>query len=78
MRAHRTQLRVFFLPKHSPERNPDEPVWQELKNNRLGQQPVKNKTELKKRLKSALQSLQQQTGRTRSFFHLPETRYAAE
>lgn len=78
VRAHRTQLRVFFLPKRSPELNPDEQVWNELKNNRLGKQPIKNKTDLKKRLESALKSLQQQTDRIRSFFQLPDTQYAAE
>jgi len=58
---------VFFLPKKRPEFNPDEQVWNELKNNRLGKQPVKNKTELRARLESTLKSLQQQTDRIRSF-----------
>jgi transposase len=78
VRAHRTQLRVFFLPKKAPELNPDEQVWNELKNDRLGKQPVKNKTDLRARLESALKSLQQQADRVRSFFQLPETQYAAE
>ena len=33
VRAHRSQLRVFFLPKRAPEYNPDEQVWNEVKNN---------------------------------------------
>jgi hypothetical protein len=37
--------------------NPDEPVWNEIKNNTLGKQPIKNKRDLKKRLYSALRSL---------------------
>jgi transposase len=73
VRAHRTQLRVFCLPKRRPELNPDEQVWNELKNNRLGKQPVKNQSDLNKRLHSALKSLQQQTDRIRSFFQLPDT-----
>lgn len=77
VRAHREQLRVFFLPKRCPELNPDEQVWNELKNHRIGKQPLKNKTDLKKRLESALRSLQRQTDRIRSFFQLPETQYAA-
>jgi transposase len=58
VRAHRTRLRIFFLPKRSPELNPDEQVWNEVKNNKLGMQSIKNKRDLKQRLYSALRSLQ--------------------
>ncbi len=74
VRAHRSQLRVFFLPKRAPEYNPDEQVWNEVKNNRIGKQPVKNKEDLKARLTSALDSLKQNTRRIISFFHLPDTK----
>ena len=77
VRAHRSQLRVFFLPKRAPEYNPDEQVWNEVKNNRIGKQPVKNKKDLKVRLTSALDSLKQNSQRIISFFHLPDTKYAA-
>ena len=77
VRAHRTQIRIFFLPRHSPEYNPDEQVWNEIKVNQIGKQPVKDKPDLKKRLYSALTSLQRQTQRIRSFFQLPDTQYAA-
>jgi transposase len=76
VRAHRSQLRVFFLPKRAPEYNPDEQVWNEIKNNRIGKQPVKNKKDLKIHLISALDSLKQNTQRIISFFHLPDTKYA--
>lgn len=74
--AHRTQLRVFFLPKRAPEFNPDEQVWNEIKNNQIGKQPIKNKADLKDRLTFALDSLKQNTKRIISFFHMPDTRYA--
>ena len=77
VRAHRSRLRIFFLPKRSPELNPDEQVWNEIKNNQLGKQPIKNKRDLKKRLYSALRSLQRQSERIRSFFQLPDTLYAS-
>jgi transposase len=77
VRAHRAQIRMFFFPTHSPELNPDEQVWNEIKHRRLGKQPIKNKLDLKKRLRSALKSLQQKAERIRSFFQLPDTRYAA-
>jgi transposase len=78
VRAHRTQIRIYFIPRHAPEYNPDEQVWDEIKVNRIGKQPVKNKPDLKKRLYTALASLQRKTKRIRSFFQLPHTKYAAD
>ena len=77
VRAHRRQLRVFFLPRHAPEYNPSEHVWEELKDKRIARQPVKDKADLKRRIHSTLRSLQQRVERVISFFHLPETQYAA-
>jgi transposase len=78
VRAHRAKLRIFFLPKRAPELNPDEQVWNEIKNNRIGKQPVKDKKDLKKRLFSALGSLQKNTKRILSFFQLADTKYACQ
>jgi transposase len=78
VRAHRSKLRIFFLPKRAPELNPDEQVWNEVKTNRIGKQPVKDKKDLKKRLCSALGSSQKKTKRILSFFQLPDTRYAIQ
>jgi len=75
VRAHRAQLRIFFLPKHCPELNPDEQVWNEIKQNRVGKQPVKGKRDLGKRLFLALKALKQFTKRIQSFFELPDTKY---
>ena len=75
---HRRQIRIFYLPAYSPELNPDEHVWEEIKDKQLGRQPIKNKSDLKNRLHSALKSLQDRVERVISFFHLPETRYAAQ
>lgn len=76
VRSHRKELRIYFLPKYSPELNPDEQVWEEIKNNRLGRQQIMNKVDLKKKLNSALRSLQKNVDRVRSFFGLHETQYA--
>lgn len=76
--AHREKLRIFFLPRRAPEMNPDEQVWHELKTNRIGKQPVKNKNDLMKRLFSSLNSLQENTKKILSFFQLPRTKYASK
>jgi transposase len=75
VRTRRHRLRIFFLPRHAPAYNPDEHVWEEIKDKKIGRQPVKNKADLKKRLHSALKSLQHRTARVISFFHLPTTQY---
>ncbi len=77
VRAHRTPLRLFFLPAHAPELHPDEPVWNEIKHRQIGRQPVKTKLDLKQRLDAALQALRVLPEQVRSFFRLPHTQYAA-
>lgn len=74
----RHRIRLKFLPAYTPERNPDEHVWEEIKDKTLGRQVIKNKRDLKQRVHSALRSLQKRTHRILSFFQLPETQYAAE
>lgn len=75
---HRHRIRLKFLPAYSPERNPDEHVWEEIKDKKLGRQVIENKRDLKQRVYSELRSLQKRTSRILSFFQLPETKYAAE
>jgi transposase len=77
VRAHRAWLRVLFLSRRTPKMNPDEQVWNEPKNHRIGKQPVENKMDLKRRLYSALRSVQKNTERISSFFQLPATQYAS-
>ena len=75
VRAHRERIRVFFLPKHAPELNPDEQVWNEIKHRKIGRQPVLGKEDLRKRLVSSLFQLKFDTAKILSFFQLPSTKY---
>jgi transposase len=77
VRANRAKLRVFFLPKRAPAYNPDEQVWNEVKNNYIGKQPIINKADLKTRLTEAMDSIKDNTKRIISFFQLPRTKYAS-
>ena len=77
VRSHRHQIRMFFFPTYSPKLNPDEQVWNEIKHRKLQKQPIKNKSDLKKRIDGALNFLKEKTDKVRSFFHLPDTQYAA-
>lgn len=78
VRSHRHQLRIYFLPSYSPELNPDEHVWEEIKGKQIGRQSVTSKLDLKEKLYSALKSLQENSARLMSFFLLPDTEYAAQ
>lgn len=71
------RLRIFFLPGYSPELNPDEQVWNEVKNRRVGRLAPRSKHHLRRLLHSALFALQHLPNLIRSFFQLPDTSYAA-
>lgn len=75
---HRDEIRLYYLPTYSPELNPDEHVWEEIKDKQIGRQPIKTKGDLKKHTNTALKSLKDHAERVISFFHLPETQYAAQ
>lgn len=77
VRENRRLIRVYFLPKYAPELNPTEQVWQEIKANQLRRRPAYSKSDLRKKLQDALNSLRENTDRIVSFFHLSHTRYAA-
>jgi transposase len=77
VRSQRHQIHLFFFPTHSPELNPDEQVWNEVKHRKLQKQPIKNKSDLKRRIDGALNFLKEKTEKVRSFFQLPDTKYAA-
>jgi transposase len=71
------KLRLFFLPPYSPELNPDEQVWNDVKNHGVGRSLIQTPRELKRAAESRLRFLQKNPDRVRSFFQMKETRYAA-
>lgn len=72
-----TKIRLFLLPPYSPELNPDEMVWNDLKNNHLGRKAVFCAEQLKTEVISFLRFLQKTPDRIRSYFQAPTTCYAA-
>lgn len=71
------RLRVFFLPAYSPELNPDEQVWNDVKNHAVGRSRLESPADLHRTVVGRLRFLQKTPAHVRSFFQLPETRYAA-
>lgn len=73
----RGKLRLFALPPYSPELNPDELVWNDVKNNGVARSIVNGPKDLHRIVVGRLRFLQKSPDRIRSFFQAPETRYAA-
>lgn len=71
------KLSLFYLPPYSPELNPDEFVWNDVKNNGVGRSFIAQKQDLKTAVVSRLRFLQKNPPHVRSFFQAKTTRYAA-
>ena len=69
------KLRIFFLPPYAPELNPDEHVWNYLKNHKIGRQSTANQWDLYKRVMKVMRSLQRRPEKIKSFFRHPWTKY---
>jgi len=68
-------LRVFHLPAYSPELNPDEWVWKNVKADRTGRAGIQAKEDLKIKARAALYRLQKLPHLIRGFFSDPNLRY---
>jgi len=77
VRGHRHQIRMFFFPPYAPKLNPDEQVWNQIKHRNLEKEPIKNKSDLNRRIDGLLRSLKEKADKVRSFFQLNDTKYAA-
>ena len=71
------RFRLFFLPPYSPELNPDEGVWNDLKNNAIGRQCITSPDGLHGAVISHLRFIQKSPDRVCSYFNHDTTNYAA-
>lgn len=62
------RLHVFYLPKYSPDWNPDEKVWNHLKHQELKSHQAKTKCELKHLTRRKLQSMAKRPSLMRGLF----------
>jgi transposase len=75
--AIKDRFRLFFLPPYSPELNPDECVWNDVKNNSIGRQVLTTPEQLHGAVIRHLRFIQNTKGRVRAYFNNDTTRYAA-
>jgi transposase len=69
------RLKLFFLPGYSPQLNPDEWVWKNVKHDRIGKIGVTSKDDLKTKATGALRRLQKLPAKVRGFFADPNLAY---
>lgn len=72
------RFRLFFLPPYSPELNPDEQVWNDLKNNAIGRQVITTPKQLHRAVISHLRFIQKTPDRVQAYFNNETTKYAAQ
>ncbi len=71
------RLNLFFLPPYSPELNPDEWVWKNIKNDRVGKMASRSVVEMRNGIDKAVSWLQSATDHVLSFFRDPDLAYIA-
>ena len=72
------RLSIFFLPPYSPDLNPDEWVWNNVKNDRIGRSVIMSAGDLKAKAIGALRRLQKLPGIVRGFLRDPKLAYILE
>lgn len=77
VRSYKGKLRVYWLPGYSPELNPGEGVWREVKAHRLGRAGVFTFLDMKSKALGALRHLARRPDKIRSFFRTKSTMYAS-
>ncbi len=66
--AGQRRLHLFYLPKYSPDWNPDEKIWNHLKHHELKSQQAKTKEELKDLTKTKLKEMSKNPSLLRGLF----------
>ena len=72
------ELTIFFLPPYSPDLNPDEWVWKNVKHDNLGRASVRNEEELAQFASVALARLKALPDKVRMFFRDPTLGYITQ
>lgn len=75
VRSTKGALQMFFLPPYSPELNPDEWVWNNIKHARIYKTVATSQSHLWTIAKNALEELQRLPGIVRGFFGDPSLAY---
>lgn len=72
------KLELHFLPPYAPDLNPDEFVWNYLKNTGVARKPLRKGESLRKRVEADLIKLEAKPALLRSFFMAESVVYASD
>jgi transposase len=72
------RLEIHFLPGYAPELNPDEFVWNHLKNQGVSKKPLHQGESLRARVQQDLERIRRAPALVRSFFQAPGVVYATD
>ena len=70
------RIQIFFLPAYSPELNPVELIWNNIKPQKIARYLIQSAEELVERAKDLLESLKQMPDKVCAFFKKESVRYA--
>lgn len=71
------RLRLFFLPSYSPELNPDEWVWKNVKHDQIKRQAIHRGSDFFELVHKALENLKSRPETIKAFFRDPSLAYIA-
>lgn len=77
IKENKAKMELFYLPRYSPELNPDEYLNQDLKTNAVGRKSAKSKDELKQDVISFLEETKSNKEKVKRYFHAEKVKYAA-
>ena len=69
------KLELHFLPPYAPDLNPDEFVWNHLKQNGTSKKPLRKNESLRERVQADLTIIKQDSKLVRSFFNAESVSY---
>jgi len=72
------RIKLFFLPPYSPELNPDEWVWKNVKHDHIGKMAARTKDELRKGIEQAVARLQSAVDIVTGLFADPDLSYITQ
>ena len=75
LKSQNGEIRLYFLPGYSPELNPDEWVWNHLKNHSIGRSKISGAENLRKKVIKFLKRLQRLPKLISNFFKAPDLDY---
>lgn len=72
------RLELHFLPGYAPELNPDEFVWNHLKQQGVSKKPLRQNESLRHRVQADLLDIRSRPALVRSFFKAPSVAYTTD